>query len=67
MKIVLVLIVVAIALGLWLPVVPFPVKQGWHGPNGEFCGIAYDPACDKVGVRFLTYREIREVIAAKAY
>jgi len=53
--------------GIFLPVIPFPVKAGWHGIGGEFCGLAYDPKCDTSSWRFLTYAEIKNVIDTKQY
>lgn len=57
---------------LWLlagfiaAVIPFPVKKGWHGAGGEFCGIVYEPSCDQTTVRFFTYSEIVDIVKANA-
>lgn len=67
MKIILAIIIVILVVGIWFPVVPFPVKRGWHGVGGEWCGIVYDPKCDTRKVGFFTYNEIQGIIDNHAY
>ena len=61
------IIVIYLVLGIFFPIIPFPVKTGWHGVGGEFCGIVYSPQCDKDSVRFMTYSEIKIIIDNHAY
>ncbi len=67
MKFFLLIILTFLILGIWFPVVPFPVKNGWHGVGGEFCGIVYQPECDKDKLGFFTYKEIQDIVQNKAY
>lgn len=67
MKYALIIIIVFLVLGNWFPIIPFPVKSGWHGAGGEFCGIVYDPKCDKDRLGFFTYTDIRLIKQAHAY
>lgn len=67
MKFILGIIVAILVLGIWFPVVPFPAKKGWHGVNGEFCGIVYTEDCDKTTIKLFTHKGIKDVIQNKAY
>jgi hypothetical protein len=67
MKYIISIIAFILILGIWFPVIPFPVKRGYHGPNGEFCGIIYDPKCDTNKIGLFTYAEIQKIIQNHAY
>jgi len=67
MKFILGIIIVILVLGIWFPVIPFPVARGWHGVGGEFCGIVYTPDCSQDTIRFFTYSGIKVIIDNKAY
>lgn len=43
--------------GFFLNIVPTRVPAGYHGRNGEFCGIRYTPDCDKIVTRFFKWDE----------
>jgi hypothetical protein len=67
MRAILLYIFIYLILGIFFPILPFPVKNGWHGVGGEFCGIVYQPECDKDGIRFLTMSGIKIIIDNHAY
>ncbi|PJE74349.1 MAG: hypothetical protein COV01_02525 [Candidatus Taylorbacteria bacterium CG10_big_fil_rev_8_21_14_0_10_41_48] len=67
MKTAISIILILLIIGIWFPIIPFPVKQGWHGVGGEWCGIVYDPVCDTRKVDFFTYKEIRDIVINQAY
>ncbi len=67
MKTILGIIITVLILGIWLPVIPFPVKQGWYGVGSEWCGFIYQPSCDRDSVRFMTYSQIKIIIDNHAY
>ena len=67
MRTILGIIILLLIVGIWYPVIPFPVKQGYHGVGGEFCGIVYQPSCDQVGLRFVTLREVQDIIKNNDY
>ena len=60
-------IIVLLLLGFWFPIIPFPVQKGWHGVGGEFCGIVYNPDCSKITIKFLTYKEIINIVQNHEY
>jgi len=53
----LVIIVGLSILGFFLPIVPVHVTGGYHGRGGEWCGIVYNPECDKIVLRFFKWDE----------
>lgn len=58
----LIIIGTVFILGIFVPILPFPVKNGYHGANGEFCGIAYNEACDKMTIRLMKWVDIKEYL-----
>ena len=65
MKIFLSIVAVYLVIGIFYPVIPFSVKNGYHGPQGEFCGIVYNADCDKKGIRLMTYAQIGDYLNYK--
>ena len=51
------LVLIYCILGIFLPIVPVKVPAGFHGRNGEFCGIRYTPDCDVIVTRFFKWNE----------
>lgn len=51
------IIIVYIILGFFLNIIPTRAPAGYHGRNGEFCGIRYTPDCDVIVTRFFKWDE----------
>ncbi len=66
-KIIFGIVIAVIVIGIWFPIIPFPVKNGWHGVGGEWCGIVYDPKCEETSITFLTITQLKDVVKNKMY